>query len=88
MKTVTFYHSAICPRCQMVSRSIRALLSDYPEIQIERVEYLSNLQRAREAGVRAIPALVHEAGELKGFYLTKPRLRAYFDSVSASDPPG
>lgn len=82
MKTVTFYHSAICPRCQMASRSIGALLPDYPGIQIERVEYLTNLKRARQAGVRTIPALVDEEGGLKGFYLTKASIRGYFDALT------
>lgn len=83
MKTVTFYHSAICPRCQVASRSIAALMPDYPRIQIERVEYLTNLKRARRAGVRIIPALVDETGGLKGFCLTKANFRAYFDSLKA-----
>lgn len=84
MKNVTFFHSAVCPRCQMASRSIRALLPDYPEIRIEPVEYLTNMKRARQAGVRTIPALIDEEGGLRGFYLTKAAIRRYFDTLSAS----
>ena len=81
MKTVKFYHSAICPRCRMASLSIQALLPDYPEIEVESIEYLTNLRRAREDGVRTIPALVDEVGGLKGFYLTRSTIRAYFDAL-------
>lgn len=81
MKTITFYHSAICPRCQMASRSIDALLPDYPEIEVKRVEYLTNLKRARRDGIRTIPALVAEGGGLKGFYLTKAKIRDFFDEL-------
>lgn len=81
MKTVTFYHSAICPRCQMASRSINALLPDYPGIRVERVEYLTHVARARRDGVRTIPTLVDESGGLKGFYLTKAKIRAYFEEL-------
>ncbi|NNF12306.1 MAG: hypothetical protein HKN72_03745 [Gemmatimonadetes bacterium] len=67
----------------MASRSINELLPDYPEIQVERVEYLTNLKRARREGVRTIPTLVEEGGGLQGFYLTKARIRAYFDDLTS-----
>lgn len=66
----------------MASRSINALLPDYPGIEVERVEYLTNLKRARRDGIRSIPALVAEGGELKGFYLTKARIRHFFDRLA------
>lgn len=82
MKSVTFYHSVICPRCQLASRFIAALLPEYPEIRVERVEYLTNMGRARRDGVRTIPALVDERGDLKGFVLTKARIREYFEALT------
>lgn len=82
MKTVTFYHSAICPRCGYVKLALKSLLDDYPEIRIERVEYLTNMKGARQAGVRSIPTLVSGDQVLTGFVLTKPRIRSFLDSVA------
>ena len=31
MKTVTFYHSMICPRCHMAGMSLSRLLPDFPD---------------------------------------------------------
>ena len=83
MKKVTFYHSVICPRCQMASRSIAALQAEFPGVEIERVEFLANRARARQAGVRQIPALVAaEGASLSSFYLTRGRIREFLESVS------
>ena len=82
-KTVTFYHSMICPRCRLVSRSLAALLPSYPGIRLERVEYLANLKRAGRDGVRMIPALVSGSESLAGFYLTRAGIRDFLEAVDA-----
>lgn len=84
MKTVRFYHSAICPRCRVTSLLLGSILPDYPGIQIERVEYLTHLQDARDEGVRSIPTLVSDDKRLTGFLIGKAKLRAFLDSVVAS----
>jgi len=81
MTTVTFYHSAICPRCRLASIALSSLLSDYPHISLERVEYLTNLRAARDAGVRSIPTLSAEGRTLSAFILTKSSIRRFLDSV-------
>jgi len=81
MTTVTFYHSVICPRCQMASRSLSQLLDEFPHINLEKVEYLANLGRSRRDGVRAIPTLVSGERQLSGFYLTRNRIRQFLESL-------
>ncbi len=81
MTTVTFYHSIICPRCKMASRSLSRLLADFPEIRVEKVEYLTHLSAARANGVRMIPALVSGDRRLGGFYLTRARIRRFLESL-------
>lgn len=56
MKTVTFYHSVICPRCGLAKLWLAALLQDFPAVTVEKVEILTNKKRARDAGVRMTPA--------------------------------
>lgn len=84
MKTVRFYHSAICPRCRVTSLLLGSLLRDYPGVQIERVEYFTHLQEARDEGVRSIPTLVSDDKRLTGFLVGKSKLREFLDSVVGS----
>lgn len=81
MKTVTFYHSAICPRCFMARRFVNQLIGEFPDIEINSVEFLANRRSAKEDGVNMIPALVCGEERLSGFYLTKERVREFFNSL-------
>lgn len=85
MTTIRFYHSVICPRCFLVGRSLAALREDFPDVEIEEVEYLTNLGRAGRDGVRTIPALVADDRTLSGFYLTKRALRDFLESMAGSE---
>jgi predicted DsbA family dithiol-disulfide isomerase len=82
-KVVTFYHSVICPRCRMTSLFLGSLLAEYPDVTVERVEYLANLNSAREAGVRSIPTLVAGDMQLSGFLISRSRLRRFLERVTA-----
>jgi hypothetical protein len=81
MKTVQFYHSMICPRCQMAKLSISQLRDEFPHVVVEKVEFLSNIGRAREAGVWRIPTLVAGDRKLSSFYLTKKSIRDFFEKL-------
>ena len=82
MKTVTFYHSVVCPRCQMAGLSLSLLRRDFPNITVDKVEYLGNLGSSRKAGVRSIPTLVSGDKKLSGIYLTKKKIRQFLESLS------
>lgn len=82
MKTIVFYHSAICPRCRIASLFLGSLLEHYPNVRIERIEYLWNGGAAREAGVRSIPTLTSGGRTLSGFLLTKSSIRRFLDTVT------
>jgi len=79
MAKITFYHSMICPRCHMARMSLSKLQSEFPDVEVERVEYLTNLSRARGDGVWTIPSLVAGERKLSGFYLTKRSIRRFFE---------
>lgn len=81
MKQVTFYHSAICPRCFIARRFVNQLVREYPGIEIESVEFLTSRQRAKNDSVALIPALVCGEKRLSGFYLTKRRIQEFFESL-------
>jgi len=81
MKRVTFYHSMICPRCHMAGMSLTQLRDDFPDVVVEKVEYLGNIGRARSEGVWTIPSLVSGERKLSGFYLTKKSIRRFLETV-------
>jgi predicted DsbA family dithiol-disulfide isomerase len=81
MKTVTFYHSVICPRCQLAGLFLSRLLPEFPDIQLEKIEYLTNLGAAKRAGVQAIPTLVSGDRKLTGQLLGKRRIRQFLESL-------
>jgi len=81
MKTITFYHSAICPRCRMASLSLSSLREEFPDLEIEPVELLTNRAKAKADGVRTIPAFVSGDSRLQGFYLTRRKIRAFLTSL-------
>tara|TARA_B100000470_G_C19461681_1_gene246129 strand:- start:13 stop:270 length:258 start_codon:yes stop_codon:yes gene_type:complete len=82
MTTVTFYHSVICPRCQVAGLSLKQLLPEFPDVTLEKVELLTNLGRARREGVPTIPTLVAGDRRPQGLYLTKNRIRRFLESLT------
>lgn len=46
-KTVTFYHSVVCPRCQLSGLLLERALRKYPDVQVTKVEYGLGLARRR-----------------------------------------
>jgi glutaredoxin len=88
MAKVTFYHSAICPRCRLASAALESLADEYPDVRVERVEYLTNFRAARSAGVLTIPTLRSNGRALSGFFLTKSNIRRFLDSLGEANGGG
>jgi|TARA_B100001964_G_C14109721_1_gene543179 hypothetical protein len=55
--------------------------SEFPDLEINKVEFLTNLRQSREKGVRSIPTLVYEDRQLGGFILTKNKIRRFLQSL-------
>ena len=65
----------------MASRALARILDDFPDIKIDKVEYLSNRALAREAGIKTIPSLVYGENKLSGLVLTKGKIRSFLESL-------
>ena len=65
----------------MAGLSLLQLLPEFPDVGLEKVEYLANLGSSRAAGVKAIPTLVSGDRKLTGFYLTKKKIREFLASL-------
>jgi len=61
--------------------SLSRLLRDFPDVRVEKVEYLANLGRSRKAGVYQIPTLVAGEKRLSGIYLSKKKIRQFLEAV-------
>ena len=81
MKTVTFYHSIVCPRCALAKLWLGQLLPEFPDVTVERVDVLAERRKADEAGVRMIPALVAGDRRASGFILTKGAVRRFLEAI-------
>jgi hypothetical protein len=61
--------------------SLSRLLRDFPDIKVEKVDYLANLGRSRKEGIRSIPTLVSGEKRLGGFYLSKKKIHQFLESL-------
>lgn len=79
---VTFYHTAICPRCNIAKLWLSSLMTDYPDIDIQKVDVLANRQKFNEEGLKIFPALVSGNKKISGFYLSKGKIAAFLDCIT------
>ena len=54
---IVYYKSIVCPRCIPTNRMLKKFRQRYHEVEIEEVEILRHLDRARAAGIRQVPTL-------------------------------
>ncbi len=55
---IIYYKSLFCPRCIPTNRLLARMRREHPEIEIEEVEVLTNLARAKRDGVMMLPTLI------------------------------
>lgn len=56
-------------------------MKDFPNVEVEKVGFLTDRARAREAGVKTIPALVSGEKKLTGMLLSKRKIRDFLESL-------
>ncbi len=83
---ITFYHSALCPRCLMVGRTLLKLQNDYPDLEIEKIEVTTSPLQSFRQGVRMIPTLSAVNLKLAGIYLTQDTIRNFLEKLYHSQP--
>jgi len=81
MKSITFYHSIICPRCALARLHLMNLKKEFPDIEINAVEIINNTEAMKSDGVKMFPALVQEGNVLSGFLLTRAAIRTYLTDL-------
>jgi predicted DsbA family dithiol-disulfide isomerase len=81
-REIVLYHSVICPRCALSKLALGRVLRKYPEIKLTKIEFLTNIARARQDGVRSIPTLVAGKKSLGGVLLTPSAIERFIESLS------
>ena len=69
-------------RCQLAGRALASLRKEFPDVEVEKVGYVTNRQRAREAGVNSFPTLASGDQQLSGVLLTKGMIRGFLAGLS------
>ena len=65
----------------MTGLSLSRVLRDFPDVEVNKVEFLKNMGRSRKAGVRTIPTLVSGGNKLSGIVLGKKSIRRFLESL-------
>ena len=65
----------------MAGLSLSRLLPDFPEIEVDKVDFVDHIARARADGVRKYPGMVCGDRKLTGFFLTRRRIRRFLQSL-------
>ncbi len=55
---VTYFKSALCPRCRATDRRLSELQTVQPEVEIETIEILTDPARVLRDGIWMIPAII------------------------------
>ncbi len=55
---IIYYKSVLCPRCIPTNCLLARVRREHPEIEIEEIEVLTNLARAKRDGVMMLPTLI------------------------------
>ena len=67
----------------MTGLSLSRVLRDFPDIEVNKIEVLTNIGRSHKDGVRIIPALVAGDKKLSGVVLGKKKIRNFLESLSS-----
>ncbi len=77
---ITFYHTALCPRCRLVRRALEDIAEKRGDMEIEAIDVLRRPRVALRSGIRMIPALQINDRVLSGLYLKRKRIRQFIDN--------
>ncbi len=62
---IIYYKSIICPKCIPTNRLIKRLKREHPEIEVEEIEIITHMSRAKKDNVHHVPTLI--AGDRRFF---------------------
>lgn len=76
---IELYRTILCPRCLYVSRILKKIVADAPQIELEIIEVATNLTRTHQAGIKTVPAIRIDNDTLTGLVLTPQKIRRFIE---------
>lgn len=76
---IELYRTILCPRCLFVSRVLKKIVADSPHLELETIEVATNLTRARQAGIKTVPAIRIGNDLLTGLILTPRMIKRFIE---------
>lgn len=68
---VTFYKSALCPRCHLARKYLLEIISADPGIQLQEIDVMTAPRQSWNDGIRMIPALKIDNRIFSSLFLSK-----------------
>jgi len=85
---IELYRTILCPRCLYVSHALNKIVADSPRLKLETIEVATNLTRARQAGIKTVPAIRIGNDVLTGLILTPQMIRRFIEQHLENARPG
>lgn len=71
---ISFYRSALCPRCHLAKHYLAEITSQNPGIAVEYIDIATAPLRTWKDGIRMIPALKIDTLILSGLFLSRDNI--------------
>jgi len=83
---ITFYQSALCPRCLLVGWALQKLQEEYLDLVVEKIDVTARPVDSLRKGIRIIPTLTAEGQKLSGIILTPAAVREFVEKIYRGQP--
>ena len=81
---ITFYKSALCPRCKIAGKYLEELQHEFAGLIIDTIDVGSHPVMAFRAGITMIPAIVAGEKKLSMLLPKKERIRKFINEEVVS----
>jgi glutaredoxin len=77
---ITFYRSALCPRCNYTRRILFEIIHGNKEIEVEEIDVLAHPLKSWSDGIRIFPALRINDSILSGVFLGREKIKTFINT--------
>ena len=79
---ITFYGSALCPRCHFAHKILLEMANGNQKMEIEKIDVVAHPLRTWSDGIRIFPALKVGDDILSGIFLSRKRVETFIKTHS------
>lgn len=78
---ITFYRSALCPRCFVTHRILLEIIQGNKDMEVEEIDILSHPLKTWSDGIRIFPALKIDERILSGVFLGREKMESFINET-------